>query len=128
MNKGELVSDLLVLSIVEKRLTNSQEGWLLDGFPRNLSQAKLLKELLEKISQPIDTVLLLTIDDQILINRMISRGRKDDNESVITNRLKIYQEQTSPLVEYYESLGILKSVDGSGTVEDVNSRIKKLLN
>ena len=128
MNKGELVSDLLVLSIVEKRLSNSQEGWLLDGFPRNLSQAKLLKDLLEKISQPIETVLLLTIDDQILTNRMISRGRKDDNESVISNRLKIYREQTSPLVNYYKSLGILKSVDGHGTVEDVNSRIKKLLN
>ena len=128
MNKGELVGDLLVLSIVEKRLSNYQEGWLLDGFPRNLSQAKMLKDLLEKVSQPIEAVLLLTIEDQLLINRMLSRGRKDDNESVISNRLKIYQDQTSPLVSYYKSLGILKSVDGSGTVEDVNSRIKKVLN
>ena len=128
MNKGELVGDLLVLSIVEKRLSNSQEGWLLDGFPRNISQAKLLKELLEKVSQPIEAVLLLTIEDQLLINRMLSRGRTDDTESVISNRLKIYQDQTSPLVNYYKSLGLLKSVDGSGTVEDVNSRIKKVLN
>ena len=128
MNKGELVSDLLVLSIVEKRLAKSQEGWLLDGFPRNLSQAKLLKDLLEKISQPIETVLLLAIDDQTLINRMLSRGRKDDTESVISNRLKIYRDKTSPLINYYKSLGILQCVDGNGTVEDVNSRIKKVLN
>ncbi len=127
MNKGELVGDLLVLSIVEKRLSNSQEGWLLDGFPRNLSQAKLLKELLEKISQPIEAVLLLKIDDQILINRMLSRGREDDNESVICKRLKVYREKTSPLINYYQTLGILKSVDGCGSVEDVNSRIKKVL-
>ena len=128
MNKGELVSDLLVLSIVEKRLSNSNQGWLLDGFPRNISQAKLLKDLLEKISQPIETVLLLAIDDQTLINRMLARGRKDDTESVISNRLKIYRDKTSPLINYYKSLGILQSVDGNGTVEDVNSRIKKVLN
>ena len=88
----------------------------------------MLKDLLQKVSQPIEAVLLLTIEDQILINRMLSRGRTDDNESVISNRLKIYKNQTSPLVNYYKSLGILKSVDGSGTVEDVNSRIKKVLN
>ncbi len=127
MNKGELVGDLLVLSIVQKRLSNCDAGWLLDGFPRNLSQAKLLKDLLEKIAQPIQAVLLLTIDDQILIERMLSRGRKDDNESVISNRLKVYRDQTSPLVNYYEDFGILKSVDGCGTVEDVNRRIKKAL-
>ena len=128
MNKGELVGDLLVLSIVEKRLSTPQEGWLLDGFPRNLEQAKLLKDLLEKVSQPIEAVLILTIEDELLINRMLSRGRKDDNELVISNRLKIYQEKTAPLVNYYKSLGILRVVDGSGTVEDVNSRIKKVLN
>ena len=92
------------------------------------SKEVLLKDLLAKISQPIEAVMFLSIADQILIERMLARGRKDDNESVISNRLKIYREQTSPLVNYYKSIGILKSVDGCGTVEDVNSRIKKVLN
>ena len=127
MNKGELVSDLLVLSIVEKKLTKLAEGWLLDGFPRNITQATLLKDLLEKISQPIQVVLFLKIEDQVLIKRMISRGRKDDTEAVIGKRLKVYREKTSPLVNYYKDLGILKSVDGFGTIEDVNSRIKEVL-
>ena len=127
MNKGELVGDLLVSSIVQKRLSNCDAGWLLDGFPRNLSQAKLLKDLLEKIAQPIQAVLLLTIDDQILIERMLSRGRKDDDKQVISNRLKVYREKTSPLVNYYQNLGILKSVNGFGKVEDVHNLIKEAL-
>ncbi len=127
MNKGELVSDEIVLSIVEKRLSSNQKGWLLDGFPRNLSQAGLLEQLLQKLDQPILAVLLLDIDDDTLTKRMLSRGRKDDTESVIRNRLKIYRDITSPLVNYYEKLGILKSVNGCGTVEDVNSQIKAAL-
>lgn len=128
MNKGELVSDQIVLSIVEKRLSSHQQGWLLDGFPRNIAQAGLLQDLLEKLSQPIVTVLLLDIDDDTLTKRMIARGRKDDTESVIRNRLKIYRDITSPLVNHYKKLGILKSVNASGTVEDVNSQIKAALN
>ncbi len=128
MNKGELVSDQIVLSIVEKRLLKHNEGWLLDGFPRNLPQADLLEILLQKVSQPIEAVLFIEIDDHTLIKRMLSRGRKDDNEKVISNRLKIYREQTAPLVNHYKKLGILEAVDGFGSVEDVNRRIKKVLN
>ena len=127
MNKGDLVSDEIVLSIVQKRLSCNNKGWLLDGFPRNLAQAGLLQDLLEKLDQPILAVLLLDIDDDILTKRMLSRGRKDDTESVIRNRLKIYRDITSPLVNHYEKLGILKSVNGSGNVEDVNSQIKAAL-
>ena len=127
MNKGELVSDQIVLSIVEKRLTVNKKGWLLDGFPRNLSQAGSLQELLGKIGQPIIAVLLIDIDDDTLTQRMLARGRKDDTESVIRNRLKIYRDITSPLVNYYQKLGILKSVNGCGTVEDVNRQIKEAL-
>ena len=127
MNKGELVSDEIVLSIVEKRLATHLEGWLLDGFPRNLPQAGLLDDLLTRISQPIGCVLLLEIDDKTLTERMISRGRKDDDEDVIRNRLKIYREKTSPLINHYAKLGILKSVNGSGNVEDVNNLNKEAL-
>ncbi|AAQ00737.1 MULTISPECIES: adenylate kinase [Prochlorococcus] len=127
MNKGELVSDEIVISIVEKRLIKYSEGWLLDGFPRNLAQASLLQNLLGRISQPIEIVLLIEIDDEILTERMLGRGRKDDNKAVIKNRLKIYKDQTSPLVDHYKKQGILKSINGCGSVEDVNSRIKEAL-
>ncbi|KGG14695.1 MULTISPECIES: adenylate kinase [unclassified Prochlorococcus] len=127
MNKGELVSDGIVLSIVEKRLLNQEQGWLLDGFPRNLPQARLLNELLLKLKQPVQAVLLIDIDDETLARRMLSRGRKDDTEAVIRNRLKIYRDITSPLVNHYENIGILKSVNGCGTIEDVNSQIKEQL-
>ncbi len=125
MNKGELVGDEIVLSMVEKKLSNHLGGWLLDGFPRNLTQAELLNDLLEKIDQPIQVVLLIEIDDDTLTKRMLSRGRKDDNEDVIRNRLKVYRAKTSPLVNHYRKLGILKSVNGCGKVEDVKNLIKE---
>ena len=127
MNKGELVSDQIVLSIVEKRLSNHPKGWLLDGFPRNLSQAALLDDLLVSIDQPIQIAIFIEIDDQTLTERMLSRGRKDDDKEVISNRLKVYREKTSPLVNYYQNLGILKSVNGLGKVEDVHNLIKEAL-
>ena len=83
---------------------------------------------MEKISQPIETVLLLEIDDETLTQRMLSRGRKDDNEDVIRNRLKIYRENTAPLINHYKNMGILKSVNGCGSIEDVNNQIKEALN
>ena len=127
MNKGELVSDEIVLSIVEKKLSEPSQGWLLDGFPRNLPQADLLEHLLQKISQPIQTVIFIEIDDETLTQRMLSRGRKDDNEEVIRNRLKVYRDQTSPLVNHYRNLGLLKSINGCGNIEDVKNRIKEEL-
>ncbi len=127
MNKGELVSDEIVLSIVEKKLTKHSEGWLLDGFPRNLSQASSLGYLLKKIAQPIQTVIFIEIDDETLTLRMLSRGRKDDNEEVIRKRLKVYRDQTSPLVDYYKKLGLLRAIDGCGNIEDVKNRIKEEL-
>ncbi len=128
MNQGKLVSDQIVLSIVEKKLVQHSHGWLLDGFPRNLTQANLLEDLLQKISQPIQKVLLIDIDDETLTKRMISRGRKDDNEEVIITRLKVYREQTSPLINHYSDLGLLKSINGCGNIEDVKNRIKEALN
>ncbi len=128
MNQGELVSDQIVLSIVEKKLSHKNHGWLLDGFPRNLVQADLLEHLLNKIGQPIDIVILLEIDDKTLTERMLSRGRKDDNEEVIRNRLEVYRNKTSPLVDFYRDLGLLRSINGCGSVEDVKNLIKEELN
>ena len=127
MNKGELVSDELVLSIVEGRLVNINEGWLLDGFPRNINQANSLKNLLEKINQPLEGVILIKVDDDYLIKRLLERGRQDDNEQVITNRLNIYREQTTPLIDLYKKQGILEEIEGNADIGVVFSSIEKSL-
>ena len=127
MNKGELVSDELVLSIVEGRLVKANKGWLLDGFPRNVNQANSLKQLLERINQPLEGVILIKISDDYLIERLLARGRQDDNEQVITNRLKIYREKTSPLIDLYTKQGILEGIDGNADIDVVFSCIEKAL-
>ncbi len=127
MNKGELVSDELVLSVVEGRLVNINEGWLLDGFPRNINQANSLKNLLEKIKQPLEGVILIKVDDDYLIKRLLERGRQDDNEQVITNRLNIYREKTSPLIDLYKKQGILEEIEGNADIDVVFSSIEKSL-
>ena len=127
MNKGELVSDELVLSIVEGRLDNIKKGWLLDGFPRNVNQANSLKKLLGKINQPLEAVISIQIADDYLIKRLLARGREDDNEEVISNRLKIYREKTSPLIDLYSKQGILFDIDGNADIDVVFSCIEKAL-
>ena len=127
MNKGELVSDELVLSIVEGRLVNIKKGWLLDGFPRTVNQANSLKKLLEKINQPLEAVISIKVTDDYLIKRLLARGREDDNEEVIANRLKIYREQTSPLIDLYGQQGILVGIDGNADIDVVFSCIEKAL-
>ena len=123
MARGELVSDALVLAIVRSRLVGHQGGWLLDGFPRNLAQAEALDELLAELDQRLERVLLLELEDGVLIQRLLSRGRADDNEAVIRNRLVVYQEQTAPLIDHYRNLGLLRSVEASGTVAEIGERI-----
>tara|TARA_Y100001968_G_C19108836_1_gene596213 strand:+ start:197 stop:745 length:549 start_codon:yes stop_codon:yes gene_type:complete len=127
MNKGELVSDELVLSIVESRLIKVKEGWLLDGFPRTINQAEALKKLLHKIQQPLEAVISIKISDNFLIKRLLARGREDDNEQVIINRLKIYRDKTAPLIDLYSKQGILKSIDGNANIDVVFSCIEKAL-
>ena len=127
MNKGELVSDELVLSIVEGRLVNIKKGWLLDGFPRTVNQANSLKKLLEKINQPLEAVISIKVTDDYLIKRLLARGREDDNEKVIANRLKIYREKTSPLIDLYTKQGILVGIDGNADIDVVFSCIEKSL-
>ena len=127
MNKGELVSDSLVLSIVEQRLTTNEKGWLLDGFPRNVQQAESLQVLLEKLQQPIERVVLIEVNDEVLIQRLCSRGRPDDTEAVIRHRLDVYREKTSPLIQHYNKQGLVQSVKGEGDVETVAGRIEKVL-
>jgi adenylate kinase len=129
MARGELVSDALVLAIVRQRLEaqSEGEGWLLDGFPRNLPQAEALAALLAELGQPIELVVLLELDDAVLIQRLLSRGRADDNEQVIRHRLEVYREQTAPLIRYYLEQGLLQAVEAEGSVEQIGERITALL-
>ena len=128
MNRGELVSDALVLAIVESQLKGlSGGGWLLDGFPRTVPQADALEPLLEELKQPIDAVVLLELDDAVLIERLLARGRDDDNEAVIRNRLEVYREKTSPLISFYRDKGLLVSVEANGSVEEITDRITEVL-
>jgi adenylate kinase len=131
MARGELVSDALVLAIVRGRLEQQQTagggGWLLDGFPRNVSQADALAALLEELNQQIELVVLMELDDAVLIQRLLGRGRADDNETVIRNRLQVYRDQTAPLIRYYRAAGLLQSVEADGSVEAIAARIEALL-
>ena len=128
MNRGELVSDTLVLAIVENKMQSfSGGGWLLDGFPRTVPQAEALEPLLENLNQPIQAVVLLELDDAVLIQRLLARGRADDNENVIRNRLEVYREKTAPLINFYRKKGLLLSVAADGSVEEITERISSTL-
>ena len=123
MDAGELVPDEVTQEMVADRVAqpDAQAGFLLDGFPRNLQQADWLTGLLDRLQAPIDIVVLLTAPDQVLLDRMLARGRADDTEEAITRRLAIYHRETTPLIGYYD--GRVVHVDGVGDVEDVHERV-----
>ena len=131
MARGELVSDGLVLAIVRSRLLLEAAagggGWLLDGFPRNVAQADALAALLDELGQQIERVVLMELDDGVLVQRLLGRGRADDNEAVIRHRLEVYRQQTEPLIAYYRERDLLVSVEAAGTVEAIADRILAVL-
>ncbi|HBP53668.1 MAG TPA: adenylate kinase [Synechococcus sp. UBA8638] len=123
LERGDLVSDDLVLAIVRHRLSLHQGGWLLDGFPRNSPQAAMLDDLLADLEQPLQIALQLQVPEEELVARLLSRGRSDDNEAVVRKRLQIYARQTEPINARYQERGLLQWVDGLGSVEEVAARI-----
>ena len=129
VERGELVPDDLMLDLIRERLgsADTQLGWILDGFPRNVTQASFLDKLLEELSQRADVVINLEVPDQILITRLLSRGRKDDTEETISRRLQVYREQTAPLIDYYRSRDKLYSIDGDRTPEFVSQFLKQIV-
>lgn len=132
MDAGELVSDDVILAMVKDKLAAMQPvRVLLDGFPRTIAQAEGLDALLSDADLAIDKVLLLEVNEDELVGRLLQRaqeqGREDDTEEVIRNRMKVYHDQTAPLINYYgESKGV-QSVDGTGTVDEVSDRINQVL-
>ena len=127
MDRGDLVPDTLVLALVRERLgePDAEAGFLLDGFPRNESQAKALEA--ELGNQQIERVVHMRLDDEEIVRRLLARGRKDDKEEVIRNRLKVYRDETAPLIAHYEALGLLTTVDALGTMDEVEARISAAL-
>ena len=125
MNRGELVSDELVLKIVKQNLSKDNKGWILDGYPRNLSQADSLNEVLIEINQPLEVVFYLDIPEEVLIKRLLLRGRKDDNEETIRTRINIYKQTTEPLIQYFKDLSLLKYIDANRDLKTISSDIIK---
>ena len=116
-----------MLAIVRSRLSNHEGGWLLDGFPRNLPQAEALDQLLTELNQPLHKVLLMELNDDELVERLLARGRADDNETVIRHRLQVYREQTAPLIDYYQARGQLHAVPSTGSIETVGRAVEEAL-
>lgn len=124
MDRGDLVSDDIIVGVVEERLAkeDAAAGYLLDGFPRTVGQAEALAD----IAAP-RVVVNLDVPTELVLGRMLLRGRADDTEEAISRRLELYEEQTAPLVAYYDGLGILVAVDGVGDVQEVFARVTKTI-
>ncbi len=162
MDAGQLVSDELVLAMIRDRLAapDARRGFILDGFPRNLAQARALDELLAKLGQPLEAVIVLEVDRAELTRRIGGRRtckrcgrvfniftsppapgetcpasggahelyqRPDDNEATVMERLKVYEEKTRPLVEFYAGRGILRRIAAQGDLDAVTARLESAL-
>jgi len=132
-DRGDLVSDDIMLGLITERLSrnDAKNGFILDGYPRNTTQAKALDEILECQGQPMVEVLHIDLDTETVVQRIAGRAtqehRSDDAEEVVRNRMRIYAEQTAPVVEYYAARGVLSRVMGQGTAEEVFQRIMSVL-
>jgi len=129
MEAGKLVSDDIVLGMLEERLAQPDVagGFILDGYPRNLAQCEALEALLERIGQPLDIAMKLKVPSELIVERIAGRaaaeGRKDDTPETVRERLRVYAEQTQPVAEHFASIGHLRIVDGVGEVDEVFRRI-----
>lgn len=162
MDAGKLVDDSIVLDMIRERLAepDAQRGFILDGFPRNIAQARALDELLRKLGQPLDAVVLMNVDYDELARRISGRRscpdcgrvfnvftspanpaeacprtgvphklyqRPDDNEATVAERLKVYEEKTKPLSDFYRGKKLLYSIEAEGDVADVTERLNAAL-
>lgn len=129
MERGELVPDAVVIGVAAERLAqdDAKDGFILDGFPRTAAQAEALDGILADAAVSLERCIAMTVDEEELVARLLKRaeieGRADDNEETIRNRMRVYREQTEPLVAYYRKSGVLAEIDGQGSVDDVAKRI-----
>jgi adenylate kinase len=133
MARGDLVSDAILLGMLEDRLSRPDvaHGFILDGYPRNLAQADALGQLLGRIGQQLEHAVQLDVDTELLVERIAGRareqGRQDDTPEAVRNRLKVYDDVTAPVVDFYRQRGMLKVVDGEGAMDDVFNRIVEVI-
>ena len=135
MDRGDLVSDDVMIDIISDRLDrpDTAKGFILDGFPRTVAQAEALSGLLSRKGRKLDAVIEIAVDDAILKDRIVGRAketggaRADDTVETLTKRLAVYHAQTAPVADYYRKNGMLKSVDGMASVDQVAASIENLL-
>jgi adenylate kinase len=131
LREGRLVPDEITIPIVRDEIEAAKDGFVLDGYPRNLAQAEALDAMLAEIERPLDIVLLLELDDDVARGRMLKRaeieGRADDTPEVIDRRLATYHEQTEPIVEHYLPTGKVVKVHAERTIDEVWAEIEAAL-
>ena len=133
MARGDLVSDDIVIAVAEQRLAapDARRGFILDGFPRTPGQAAALDAMLDRLGTPLERCIALTVEEDEIVRRLLKRaqieGRSDDSEETVRKRLKIYHAQTEPLIAHYSKQGIVRAVDGLGTIDEVAKRIEEAL-
>jgi adenylate kinase len=130
MDQGLLVPDEIILGLIAEVLQSREaaRGVIMDGFPRTLPQAEAVDRLLRPLSRHVDRVLLIDVTEDELVDRMVKRarieGRADDTPETIRKRQAVYREQTAPLIAFYEERGIVRRVDGLGTIEEIATRME----
>ena len=133
MDKGEYVPDSVTNDMVRSRLAeaDAQDGFLLDGYPRTLDQVEALDGMLAELGTPLDLVLLLVVEQEEVVQRLVARGaeqgRSDDTEETIRRRLEVYAEQTAPLIDVYEQRGLVRRVDGMASIDEVTAALREAL-
>lgn len=131
LDAGELVPDSVVLDMVKEELQKPEfaDGVVFDGFPRTVAQAEGLQDVLMKLGSSIDAFIMLDVPNEVLIQRLLSRGegRSDDTEENIQHRLDVYKKETEPVKGYYESKGTVYSILGTGSIQEVFSRIQSVV-
>ncbi len=135
MDRGELVSDNIIIGMIKEKLKEKSEnnGFIFDGFPRNMEQAIALDKLLENLGKKLNRVIEISVNDEILIDRIKIRAkqmkdaRSDDNEEVLVKRLKVYHQNTEEIIPYYIKQGKLVKINGMNSIDEVSQEIEKHL-
>jgi len=131
LDAGELVPDQTVVDLVREELKKEaySDGYILDGFPRTVPQARAFDQMLKENDKSLDAFLVLEVPNDELIRRILSRGegRSDDKEEKVRHRLEVYHKQTEPVKNYYEKQGLVKKIDGIGSIDEIFERIKNAL-
>jgi adenylate kinase len=133
LDSGELVPDELMVDLIRERVArpDTEGGFVLDGFPRTIAQAEALDEMLRDIGRSLSAVLEFQLDEEEAVRRLLGRaeeeGRSDDAPEVVRNRMRVYKDQTEPLVTYYLAQGTLVGIDAAGSVEHVAAEIDRVL-